>query len=237
MSLADRIKRYEKTFSFSTLNRMPVMIRVDGRAFHTFTKGLNKPFDHRLIDAMVLSARDVVRDMQGFKVAYVQSDEATFCLTDYDNLETQGWFDYDLSKMVSISAALMSVAFMRRFYANSWLHICDFEGFPVFDSRAFSVPHDDVVNAFLWRAKDWERNSLQMYARSFFFHRDLMNKGREEMHEMLHSIGKNWATDLTDQERNGTFLILGDEGIGIRTDILPTYQAINEAIGHLFKKE
>lgn len=106
----------------------------------------------------------------------------------------------------------------------------------VFDSRAFSVPPDDVVNAFLWRAKDWERNSLQMYARSFFSHQELMNKNHSELHEMLHGIGKNWATDLTDQERNGTFIFLHNGGGGeIRTDILPTYQSINEAIGKLFE--
>lgn len=166
MSLADRIKRYEKTFSFQTMNRMPVMIRVDGRAFHTFTKGMNKPFDKSLINAMVFAACDVAKEMQGFKVGYVQSDEATFCLTDYDRLESQGWFDYDLAKMVSISAALMSVAFNYDFIKPQH---DDQRAF--FDSRAFSVPVDDVVNAFLWRARDWERNSLQMYARSFFSHK------------------------------------------------------------------
>jgi tRNA(His) 5'-end guanylyltransferase len=216
---------------------MPVMLRLDGKCFHTLTRDLNKPFSRSFIDAMVSSACEVAKEMQGFKVGYVQSDEATFCLTDYDRLETQGWFDYDLAKMVSISAALMSVAFTKQSYANSWIDFRDVEGFPVFDSRAFSVPPDDVVNAFLWRAKDWERNSLQMYARSFFSHSELMNKGHEEIHEMLHGIGKNWATDLTDQERNGTFLILGPKGIETRTDVLPTYQAINEAIGKLFEKE
>jgi len=230
MSLADRIKRYEKTFSFQTLNRMPVMIRVDGKAFHTFTRDLNKPFDRGFIDAMVSAACEVAKGMQGFKAGYVQSDEATFCLTDYDNLDTQGWFDYDLSKMVSISAALMSVAFNAYFPADKR----DLRPPPVFDSRAFSVPPDDVVNAFLWRAKDWERNSLQMYARAFFSHSELMNKGHEELHEMLHGIGKNWVLDLTDQERNGTFLISGVEGIETWTDVLPTYWAINEAIGKLF---
>jgi tRNA(His) guanylyltransferase len=229
MSLTDRIKRYEKTFSFQTMNRMPVMIRVDGRAFHNFTRELDKPFSRHFINAMVWSALEVAKEIQGFKVGYVQSDEATFCLTDYDRLETQGWFDYDLSKMVSISAALMSSAFhVRCRLATSKT---------IFDSRAFSVPPDDVVNAFLWRAKDWERNSLQMYARSFFSHKELMNKNHSEIHEMLHGIGKNWTTDLTDQERNGTFLISGVEGIETWTGILPTYQAINQAIGKLFEKE
>lgn len=224
-SLGDRIKRYEKTFRFAAVRRMPVMIRVDGRAFHTFTRSLQKPFDNALMTAMVASALDVARDMQGFKAAYVQSDEATFCLTDYDTIDTQGWFDYDLSKIVSLSAALMTASFNAHYQTDKR---------PVFDSRAFTLPIDDVVNAFLWRAKDWERNSVQMYARAFFSHKQLHQQGRADMHEMLHGIGKNWTTDLTDQERNGTFLILNNGAIEKRTNILPTYQAINEAIGGLF---
>ena len=225
MSLADRIKRYEKTFSPMTVRRMPVMIRVDGRAFHTFTRHSEKPFDKKLMAAMVAAALEVAKDMQGFKCAYVQSDEASFCLTDYDTLETQGWFDYDLSKMVSLSAAMMSVYF-NKFYPTDRL--------PVFDSRAFTIPVDDVVNAFLWRAKDWERNSLQMYSRAFFSHKELHNKKRADMHEMLHKIDKNWATDLTDQERNGSFLVSTEDGIQCRYDILPTYADINSAIGEMF---
>jgi len=231
--LADRIKKYESISHYSLFPRMPVMLRLDGKCFHTVTKDLNKPFSRPFIDAMVFSACEVAKEMQGFKVGYVQSDEATFCLTDYDRLETQGWFDYDLSKMVSISAALMSVAFNTYFPADKR----DLRPLPVFDSRAFSVPPDDVVNAFLWRAKDWERNSLQMYARSFFSHKELMNKNNSEIHEMLHGIGKNWVLDLTDQERNGTFLISGVEGIETWTDVLPTYWAINQIIGKLFEKE
>ncbi len=224
-SLGDRIKRYEKTFSPMTLHRMPVMIRVDGRAFHSFTRNIQKPFDKPFMAAMVSASLDVARDMQGFKVAYIQSDEATFCLTDYDAIDSQGWFDYDLSKMVSISAALMSVAFNAHYQTDKR---------PVFDSRAFTVPLDDVVNAFLWRAKDWERNSMQMYSRAFFSHKQLDKKNRADIHEMLHGIGKNWTTDLSEQERNGTFLILSNRATEQRSDILPTYQAINEVIGRLF---
>ncbi len=224
-SLGDRIKRYEKTFNYVALRRMPLMIRVDGRAFHTFTHGLQKPFDSSFTVAMVSAAVDLAREMQGFKAAYVQSDEVTFCLTDYDTNETEGWFDYDLSKVVSLSAAIMTVSFNTHFKTDKR---------PVFDSRAFTLPIDDVVNAFLWRAKDWERNSIQMYTRAFFSHKQLYKKGRADMHEMLHSIGKNWTTDLEEQERNGTFLFLRDRHIEHRTDILPSFHAINEAMGKLF---
>ena len=119
----------------------------------------------------------------------------------------------------------MSVAFNKHFQTVQS---------PIFDSRAFSIPWNEVTNAFLWRAKDWERNSLQMYARAFFSHKQLHGKGKMDMHDMLHGIGKNWTTDLTDQEKNGTFIIASNDGLIVRSDIKPNYQDIYSAIGHLF---
>lgn len=224
MSLGDRMKRYEESAHHVLVRRMPVLIRVDGRAFHTFTRGM-PAFDRRLMNAMVQSAEIVAYGMQGFKCAYVQSDEVTFLLTDYDTTETQGWFDYDHSKMVSISAAHMTSAFGKWYPGRS----------PMFDSRAFNIPREDVVNAFLWRAKDWERNSLQTFARQFFSHKQLHKKGRSDMHEMLHGIGKNWATDIDDWDRNGAFIIKDSADYVIRHDILPSYDSINAAIGSLLE--
>jgi len=224
-SLGDRIKRYEKTFSYIAVKRMPLMIRVDGRAFHTFTRNFKKPFDTDFISAMVKSAQYVAENIQGFKVAYIQSDEVTFCITDYDSLESEGWFNYELSKIISISASMMSVAFNKFFPTDKM---------PVFDSRAFTIPKEDVVNAFLWRAKDWERNSLQMYCRSFFSHKQLHKKKKEDMHNMLHEKGYNWSTDLTNQEKNGTFLIKTGKYIIQRYNIEPRYVSLEKNFGHLF---
>ena len=215
MSLGDRIKDYERVTRHYATKRTPLIVRVDGRAFHTFTREMARPFDDVFMQAMVRSALDVAVGMQGFKAAYVQSDEATFLLTDYDSIGAQGWFDYNLSKVISISAASMSVYFMRHFNGT--------EAPAVFDSRAFNVPANDVVNSFLWRAQDWERNSLQMYARSMFSHKELHMKNRADIHEMLHTKGCNWATDITDQQRNGTFITLTDEGYCERHDVNPTF--------------
>jgi len=223
-SLGDRIKRYERVTNNIATPRTPLMVRVDGRSFHTLTRKAVKPFDQDLIKAMVCSAREVAEDMQGFKAAYIQSDEATFVMTDYDDLATQGWFNYELNKVISLSAAIMSVAF-NKYYKT--------DRSPVFDSRAFSIPREEVVNAFLWRAKDWERNSLQMYCRAHFSHGKLNGKKRADMHEMLYKIGKNWTRDLKSFERNGTFLIKTEEGIVEFNDIQPTYDSIKEAIGEL----
>ena len=218
-SLGDRIKRYEAAHHYQLTPRMPVMIRVDGRAFHTVTRHCMRPFDPDLHHHMVYAAIEVAKDMQGFKIGYVQSDEATFCCHDYDKLNSEGWFGYDFAKMVSISASLMSV------------HFCDIreQGPTVFDSRAFNVPREDVANAFLWRAKDWERNSIQMFARAYFSHKELEGKKIPDMHEMLHEKGLNWATDTEDWQRNGTFIV--NTGRGIET--VRTIQANYASIGPL----
>jgi len=98
----------------------------------------------------------------------------------------------------------------------------------VFDSRAFSVPREDVCNAFLWRARDWKRNSLQMFARKFFLHKELHNKNTDDIHEMLHSIGENWM-NLSNRIKNGCFIIRND----VYHDIKPTYENISRVVGGL----
>ena len=228
LSLAVRMKRYELTSRHYLTKRMPVIIRVDGKSFHTLTKKMKRPFDLNLINAMINAAKDTAKEMQGFKAAYVQSDEVTFCLTDYETITTQGWFDYNHSKLVSISAAYMTYYFRK---------YISFDKPAVFDSRAFNVPMNDVVNNFLWRAKDWERNSLQMYARSIFSHKELHKKKRWDIHEMLFGKGKNWAKDLENKLLNGTFILNSKEdGLIMRHDIKPNYDEINDIIWPLIQQ-
>lgn len=220
-SLGDRVKRYERAYNHTLTPRMPVVIRVDGRAFHTLTSGMQKPFDPTLMEVMVHTARDTAREMQGFKLGYVQSDECTFVLTDFDQFDTQGWFGYELNKVVSLSASLFTAHF-----ASNWPTLVETVGrVATFDARAFNVPDDDVPNVFIWRQRDWERNSLQMLARHHFSHRELHGKGRREMHDMLHGIGVNWA-ELSDRQKNGTW-ILRD---GTRMSDRLTYPDIEDLI-------
>ncbi len=227
LSLSDRmLENYEQVTQFRLIRRMPVIIRVDGRAFHSLTRKCEKPFDQIFINSMACAARDVSQEMQGFKLAYIQSDEASFLITDYDKLNTQGWFGYELSKIISLSAALMSAHFTSCFCQNGYT--------AAFDARAFNIPRDEVANYFLHRTQDWQRNSIQMYAQSFFSHKQLHKKNQADMHEMLHEIGKNWATDLTEQKKNGTWLVQ-KEALHTRYDILPQFSAINEVVSDLIK--
>ncbi|MFE3052345.1 tRNA(His) guanylyltransferase Thg1 family protein [Nocardia sp. NPDC059239] len=198
-SLGDRMKAYEAPYNQKLTPRSCVIIRVDGRAFHTFTRGMKKPFDHTLMDAMVMAAVGTARGMQGFKLGYVQSDEATFLLTDFETHDTKGWFGYELNKLVSLSASLFTGHFNMQMHYHS--------GLAAFDSRAFVVPREDVPNMFVWRQQDWERNSLQMLARAHFSHKECHGKNRQQLHDMLMlEKGVNWA-DLSGQEKNGSIIL------------------------------
>lgn len=195
-NIGDRMKKYEKVWDFKLTPRSCLFIRIDGKAFHSFTRGCDKPFDQKLINAMVEAMKETAKQMMGFKIAYHQSDEVTFMLSDFDTFQTQGWFGYELQKIVSVSASQFTASFNKAYNSLD----------AVFDSRAFIVPVDDWPNVFIWRQHDWERNSVQMLARANFSHNECFNKKLSQLHEMLHEKGINWA-DLSEQHKNGTFLI------------------------------
>lgn len=208
-SIGDRMKEnYESTTDVRLTRRVPVIVRVDGRCCHSLK--LDKPFDYHFMKCMVLAARSLAKEMQGFKLGYVQSDEASFLLTDYDTLNTEAWFNYELRKLCSISAAIMTERFLLNFDQRC-----------VFDARAFNVPKEEVANYFLWRAQDWERNSIQMLAQAHFSPKQLHGKTGPMIHEMLHEIGINWAA-LSLLEKNGTWITRH----GDHDDIIPSYREV-----------
>lgn len=180
---------------------MPVIIRLDGKAFHTLTKNCDKPFDAALQATMEGTAQALCKAIQGAKCAYTQSDEISILLTDFDKLTTDGWFDYNLQKIVSISAGMASAYF-------SCIWNGDKRG--IFDSRAFNIPKEEVCNYFIWRQQDWFRNSIQMLSQAHYSHKELKNKNIKDMHEMLYKKGVNW-NNLKPVWKNGTFIHYNDD--------------------------
>ena len=114
-NLGTRMKGYEYIPRTYLTKRIPVIIRLDGKAFHTFTKGMKRPFDEILIKTMQDTAKYLCENIQGVKLAYTQSDEITLLLTDFEDINTQGWFDYNIQKMVSVSASMATLAFNTSF--------------------------------------------------------------------------------------------------------------------------
>lgn len=113
-----RMKGYEKVTDQKLIRRMPVIIRLDGRSFHTFTRGFKKPFDDILIDSMQKTALYLCKNVQNCVLAYTQSDEISLLLIDYKDFNTQPWFDNRIQKMVSTSAALATMKFKEVFENN-----------------------------------------------------------------------------------------------------------------------
>lgn len=187
--LGVRMKGYEGVASGRLLPKTPVIIRVDGKAFHTFTKKLNKPFDELLIDSMHQTLLYLCRNIGGCVLGYTQSDEINLLLQDYKSIETQPYFDYRIEKLCSVVASMATFAFNRAFqnYATDFyntcsdsrslfeenkerievlLHCCDVGA--LFDARAFNVPFSEVTNYFYWREKDAIRNAIEMVGHANF---------------------------------------------------------------------
>lgn len=237
--LGTRMKsNYEDRCRPYLTRRVPVIVRVDGRAFHTITRKADKPFDYRIVGAMLDAAMGLTHEMQGFKAGYVQSDEASFLLMDDDTIQTEAWFDYNQQKLVSISASLMTALFNR---SKNWMEYMDAIGLglsttPIFDARAFSIPATDVANYFLWRAKDWERNSISMYARSFFSAKQLHGKNRNAVLTMLEAEGHRW-NEIPGQFRNGSWLNRwGGGGVEMGTTTLPNYDSVSSWLDRIFQE-
>lgn len=211
-SLGDRMKAYENIERRYLTARAPVIIRIDGVHFHTFTKGFDAPFDDSFLDCMRMTARDLCKNIEGAKLAYTQSDEISILLTDDDTIETQPWFGKNLQKIVSVSASMTSYFFnknMKEIYndgikeANNWKYYFS-KGMAdayaqnrmaIFDARAFVIPREEVNNYFEWRQQDAIRNSVQSVGQAYFSHKELDHKSCADIKEMLtEKRGVNWYT-------------------------------------------
>jgi tRNA(His) 5'-end guanylyltransferase len=209
------MKHYERAASQHLMRRCWTLFRVDGRAFHSYTRGCQRPFDRDLMEDMDQTAVALCEGISGARLAFVQSDEISVLMTDFETLHTEPWFDNDVQKIVSLSAAIATRAFNQR-RTMRWLKgaleenddgsrrdnhsTADLvERFEQqkgaeFDSRVWQVPEPmEVYNYFLWRQQDASRNSVSMTAQANFPHALLQGKDSSQMQEMLwRDKGINW---------------------------------------------
>ena len=226
--LGNRMKTfYEQIPKTKLMRRTPVIIRIDGKAFHTFTEKFKRPFDDVLIKTMQETAKYLCENVQGCSLAYTQSDEISLLLIDYLRFETFAWFDYEVQKMCSISASIATMEFNRRFRNNvdEWVisgeiqeesdsytigqlyklqdaYIEAEEKGAMFDARVFNIPREEVTNYFYWRQLDASRNSIQMVGQANFSHNELQYKSCNDIQDMLMTQkGINWNDFPTYQKR------------------------------------
>ena len=217
---------YEQIPKTKLMRRCPVAIRIDGKAFHTFTRGFQKPFDEVLIKSMQETMKYLCENIQGCVLGYTQSDEITLILVDYKKLTSSAWFDYEVQKICSIAASMATMAFNKFFekyvdeyrfskwdgaskyedgtwgYIQTLLKAVD-KG-AMFDARCFNIPKEEVTNLVYWRQLDASRNSIQMVGQANFSHKELQNKSCNDIQDMLMTQKEiNW-NDLPTYQKRGS---------------------------------
>ena len=237
---------YEQIPKTKLMRRCPVAIRIDGKAFHTFARGFQKPFDEVLIKSMQETMKYLCENIQGCVLAYTQSDEITLILIDYKKLTSSAWFDYEVQKICSIAASMATMAFNNIF--SKYVKEFDLElayndnGIDtkenrklweiykkainkgaMFDARCFNIPKEEVTNLVYWRQLDASRNSIQMVGQANFSHKELQNKSCNDIQNMLMTQkGINW-NDLPTYQKRGSCCIkeeyaVNDNGEGVEVD-------------------
>lgn len=233
-ALAKRMKKYEAVSKNVLMRRTPVIIRVDGRTFHTFTKGFQKPFDEVLMSAMQDTMKYLCENIQGCVLGYTQSDEITLVLTDYKRLESDAWFDYKVQKMCSIVESMATLEFNRKMkryavkYANSGsgdeitkqfgIYAKAINKGAMFDARVFNIPKEEVTNNIYWRQLDASRNSIQMLGQAYFSHKELQHKTCNQIQDMLMTQKEiNW-NDLPSHQKRGSCCVKNRRIVSISAD-------------------
>lgn len=226
--LAKRMKGYESVSKTRLVSRMPVIIRIDGKAFHTFTRGFKKPFDEVLIKSIQDTMKYLCENIQGCVLGYHQSDEITLVLVDYKKLNSSSWFDNEVQKICSIAASMATMAFNKFFKSNVEKMISEYNCSLVpqcmeiqmkrdeyhrtllkavskgamFDARCFNIPKEEVTNNIYWRQLDATRNSIQMVGQANFSQKELNGKSCNKIQDILFTQkGINWNNFPTYQKR------------------------------------
>ena len=229
---------YENVPKTRLVRRTPVAIRIDGKAFHTFTRGFEKPFDEVLGRAMRETMKYLCENIQGCVLGYTQSDEITLILIDYKKLNSSAWFDYEVQKMCSIAASMATMAFNKAFASNvakqskrlyseyleekdasyiDTLEIAMNKG-AMFDARVFNIPKEEVANLIYWRQLDATRNSIQMVGQANFSHKELQNKSCNQIQDMLFQEKDiNW-NDFPTHLKRGSCCIKKDVSVTFSTE-------------------
>ena len=212
--IGDRMKKsYENRSRIYLPRRCYTIIRVDGKAFHTYTKNCKRPFDDGLMEDIDETAKYLCANIMGAKFAFVQSDEISLLLTDFDKINTDAWFDNNIQKMVSVSASMATAAFNKarilRFFNENPEDIEDLlpSKMAEFDSRVFQIPlYVEVENYFIWRQQDTVRNSISSVAQSLYSHKELEGKNVSVQQEMCFQKGVNW-NDFAPKYKRGRVII------------------------------
>ena len=248
--VADRIgnrfkEYYENRSKTYLMRRSNVIVRIDGCHFHNYCKGLQKPFDPIFIKTMQQTTKSLCENIQGCKIGYVESDEISLLLTDYDTLQTDAWFNYSVQKICSVSAS-MAALFFNKYWQKNVVELSAFyksksELGAYFDARAFNLPKEEVTNYFIWRQNDATRNSIQSLAQANFSQKQIHSLNNSQLQDKLHEEkGINWNDCKTVEKRGSCVIHVFDESINrskwIIDEEIPIFTQNRDYIENILKK-
>lgn len=262
MTLGERMKEYEKVSRIKLMRRTPVIIRLDGCHFHTWTRGLDRPFDRNLMHIMQKTMLALCEQIQGCVLGYTQSDEITLVLVDYQRMESMAWFDNQVQKMCSVAASIATSAFEKALHEEIDKLEVDAQGYywndqllkqeeclekrhllidkkwkANFDARAFNIPIHEVINNLIWRQQDATRNSILSVAQSLYSHKELQGIGTKELqNKMLTEKNVNWNDYKTDEKR-GIAAIKDNKGKWFIDELTPIFTENRDYINRLVYPE
>lgn len=224
LTIGERMKEnYELVWRQRLPSRMPVIIRLDGKCFHTFTKDMKRPFDNHLSSNMALLSKHLCQEIQTTQIAYTQSDEISLLLHSYKKLDTEPWVNNEVQKNVSIAAGIASSYFSLLYDKEA-----------IFDARVFVLPESEVVNYFVWRQQDATRNSISMLAQSLYSHKELIGKKSPELQELCFQKGINWNA-LDPIQKRGFCTRKDSEGVWKTDDNTPIFTQDRDYIRNLLE--
>lgn len=200
-TFGNRIKSYESKSRFMPL--IPTVVRIDGKCFSEFTKGLQKPFDINFIHLMIETTIYLAKETNA-RIGYTQSDEINLILYE-ENYLSELPFGGKKQKLISVLAS-SATAFFNANRGKYLSHHREDE-LALFDCRAFQVPNKtEAANAILWRERDAFRNSVHTAARYYFSHKELLNKSSVQLQELLYEREKINFNDYPSCFKRGTFI-------------------------------
>ena len=251
--IGNRFKEYYENRSKTYLmRRSNVVVRIDGCHFHNYCKGLQKPFDPIFIKTMQQTTKSLCENIQGCKIGYVESDEISLLLTDYDTLQTDAWFNYSVQKICSVSASMAALFFNKYWQKNiAEFSSTDEEYYKVlkkkcelgayFDARVFNLPKEEVTNYFIWRQNDATRNSIQSLAQANFSQKQIHSLNNSQLQDKLHEEkGINWNDCKTVEKRGSCVIHVFDKSINrskwIIDEEIPIFTQNRDYIENILKK-
>lgn len=201
MELSTRMKKYEGVNKSFLMAKTPAIIRIDGKAFHSWTRGLEAPFDQVFYACMANTAKELVNNIQGATIAYGQSDEISILLKDYATYDTDAWFGGNIQKIASVAASIATGVFN----ATAVKLGIDRGKLAFFDARVFALPAHEVTNYFIWRQKDFHRNSIQAVGQHYLGHKNMQGLGSQDVVDALRELDDpvDWYNDYDSVFRRG----------------------------------